>query len=129
MFLLVPFRIQAPDRHGSESEKEGMWLKIGEIGAVGGLLLPCLPFGPGPGLGLVAALPAIWSDLTTDAGDKRIHHRRWEKFKGGQGGQGACGAGNEGKPTALESRRTNHPVNLFRLIRELNITEARIVFV
>ena len=45
------------------------------------------------------------------------------------GGQGACGAGNEGKPTALESRRTNHPVNLFRLIRELNITEARIVFV
>ena len=68
------FRIQAPDRHGSESEKEGMWPKIGEIGAVGGLL-PCLPFGPGPGLGLVAALPAIWSDLTTDAGDKRIHHR------------------------------------------------------
>ena len=46
-----------------------------------------------------------------------------------QGGQVACGAGNEGKPTALESRRTNHPVNLFRLIRELNITEARIVFV
>ena len=45
------------------------------------------------------------------------------------GGQGACGAGNEGKPTALESRRTNHPVNLFRLIRELNISEARIVFV
>ena len=85
------FRIQAPDRHGSESEKEGMWLKIGEIGAVGGLL-SCLPFGPGPGLGLVAALPPIWSDLTTDAGDKRIHHRRWEKFKGGQGGQGACGA-------------------------------------
>ena len=82
MFLLVPFRIQAPDRHGSESEKEGMWLKIGEIGAVGGLLLPCLPFGPGPGLGLVAALPPIWSDLTTDAGDKRIHRRRWEKFKG-----------------------------------------------
>ena len=68
-----------------------MWLKIGEIGAVGGLL-PCLPFGPRPGLGLVAALPPIWSDLTTDAGDKRIHHRRWEKFKGGQGGQGACGA-------------------------------------
>ena len=82
MFLLVPFRIQAPDRHGSESEKEGMWLKIGEIGAVGGLL-PCLPFGPGPGLGLVGALPAIWSDLTTDAGDKRIHLHRWEKFKGG----------------------------------------------
>ena len=46
-----------------------------------------------------------------------------------QGGQGACGAGNEGKPTALESRRTNHPVNLFRLIRELNIPEVRIVFV
>ena len=91
MFLLVPFRIQAPDRHGSESEKEGMWLKIGEIGAVGGLL-PCLPFGPGPGLGLVGALPPIWSDLTTDAGDKRIHLHRWEKFKGGQGGQGACGA-------------------------------------
>ena len=68
-----------------------MWPKIGEIGAVGGLL-PCLPFGPGPGLGLVAALPPIWSDLTTDAGDKRIHLQRWEKFKGGQGGQGACGA-------------------------------------
>ena len=46
-----------------------------------------------------------------------------------QGGQGACGAGNEGKPTALESRRKNHPVNLFRLIRELNITEDKIVFV
>ena len=114
------FRIQAPDRHGSESEKEGMWLKIGEIGAVGGLL-PCLPFGPGPGLGLVAALPAIWSDLTTDAGDKRIHHRRWEKFKGGA----RCSCclwwarwarclycGNEGKTNAMESRRTNHPVNL-----------------
>ena len=86
MFLLVPFRIQAPDRHGSESEKEGMWLKIGEIGAVGGLL-PCLPFGPGPGLGLVGALPAIWSDLTTDAGDKRIHLHRWEKFKGGKVGK------------------------------------------
>ena len=91
MFLLVPFRIQASDRHGRESEKEGMWLKIGEIGAVGGLL-PCLPFGPGPGLGLVGALPPIWSDLTTDAGDKRIHHRRWEKFKGGLGGQVTCGA-------------------------------------
>ena len=86
MFLLVPFIIQAPDRHGSESEKEGMWLKIGEIGAVGGLL-PCLPFGPGPGLGLVAALPPIWSDLTTDAGDKRIHLHRWEKFKGGKVGK------------------------------------------
>ena len=29
-----------------------------------------------------------------------------------QGGQVAGGAGNEGKPTAVESRRTNHPVNL-----------------
>ena len=44
------------------------------------------------------------------------------------GGQGACGAGNEGKPTALESRRTNHPVNLLCL-RELNSAEARIMFV
>ena len=89
MFLLVPFRIQAPDRHGSESEKEGMWPKIGEIGAVGGLLLPCLPFGPGPGLGLVAALPPIWADLTTDAGDKRglAHPASQEKFKGGAGGE------------------------------------------
>ena len=45
-----------------------------------------------------------------------------------QGGQVASGAGNEGKPTAVESRRTNHPVNLFCL-RELSITEARIVFI
>ena len=46
-----------------------------------------------------------------------------------QGGQVAGGAGNEGKPTAVESRRTNHPVNLFHLIRELNSMEARILFV
>ena len=114
---------------GARVRKKECGSKLERLGLLVAWWLPCLPFGPGPGLGLVAALPPIWSDLTTDAGDKRIHHRRWEKFKGGQGGQGACGAGNEGKPTALESRRTNHPVNLFPLIKELNITEARIVFV
>ena len=45
-----------------------------------------------------------------------------------QGGQVTGGAGNEGKPTAVESRRTNHPVNLFCL-GELNSMEARIMFV
>ena len=55
----------------------------------------CLPFGPGPGLGLVAALPAIWSDLTTDAGDKGglAHPASQEKFKGGAGGGGGGGVG------------------------------------
>ena len=50
---------------------------------------------------------AIWSDLTTDAGDKGglAHPASQEKFKGGAGR--GCGGGNEGETrlaNVVESR-------------------------
>ena len=56
-------------------------------------------------LGDAVGPAAIWSDLTTDAGDKEglAHPASQEKFKGGAGkwkggrGTGVCGGGNEGK--------------------------------
>ena len=63
-------------------------------------------------LGDVVGAAAIWSDLTTDAGDKEglAHPASQEKFKGGAGrgrGGGGCGGGNEGKTrlaNVVESR-------------------------
>ena len=52
-------------------------------------------------LGDAVGPAAIWSDLTTDAGDKEglAHPASQEKFKGGAGRwkDGVCGGGNEGK--------------------------------
>ena len=61
-------------------------------------------------LGDAVGPAAIWSDLTTDAGDKEglAHPASQEKFKGGAGRwTGVCGGGNEGKTrlaNVVESR-------------------------
>ena len=63
-------------------------------------------------LGDVGGLAAIWSDLTTDAGDKGglAHPASQEKFKGSAGREGeerGCGGGNEGETrlaNVVESR-------------------------